>query len=89
MSLICDLTAIPERVHQGDFVLQLTREGTAPQQMLRDYMVTPQLVDALDPPGDDELEIELFVVGDLAEVIGAEIHSPLCLTVGHPPRCAP
>jgi hypothetical protein len=46
MSLIKDLIAIPERVHQGDFVLQLSKGVTEPEQTLRDYVVTPQLVDA-------------------------------------------
>jgi hypothetical protein len=46
MPLIRELIAIPERVHQGDFVLQLTKGVTEPQQTLRDYVVTPQLVDA-------------------------------------------
>jgi hypothetical protein len=46
MPLLKDLINIPERVHQGDFVLQLTQGVTAPEQTLRDYVVTPQLVDA-------------------------------------------
>jgi len=46
MPLIRELIAIPERVHQGDFVLQLTKGVTEPEQTLRDYVVTPQLVDA-------------------------------------------
>lgn len=46
MPLLRDLIAIPERVHQGDFVLQLTKGVTEPEQTLRDYVVTPQLVDA-------------------------------------------
>jgi hypothetical protein len=46
MPLLKDLIAIPERVHQGDFVLQLTKGVTEPEQTLRDYVVTPQLVDA-------------------------------------------
>ena len=33
-------------MHQGDFVLQLTEGVTEPEQTLRDYVVTPQLVDA-------------------------------------------
>jgi len=48
MTLLKDLIAIPERVHQGDFVLQLSKGVTAPEQTLRDYVVTPQLVDAFD-----------------------------------------
>jgi len=46
MPLIKDLIHIPERVHQGDFVLQLSKGVTEPEQTLRDYVVTPQLVDA-------------------------------------------
>jgi hypothetical protein len=46
MTLLRDLIAIPERVHQGDFVLQLSKGVTDPDQTLRDYVVTPQLVDA-------------------------------------------
>lgn len=46
MPLIRELISIPERVHQGDFVLQLTKGVTEPEQTLRDYVVTPQLVDA-------------------------------------------
>lgn len=46
MTLLKDLIAIPGRVHQGDFVLQLSKGVTEPEQTLRDYVVTPQLVDA-------------------------------------------
>ncbi len=46
MTLLKDLIHIPERVHQGDFVLQLSKGVTEPEQTLRDYVVTPQLVDA-------------------------------------------
>ncbi len=46
MPLLKDLILIPERVHQGDFVLQLSKGVTEPEQTLRDYVVTPQLVDA-------------------------------------------
>ena len=46
MPLLKDLIHIPERVHQGDFVLQLSKGVTEPEQTLRDYVVTPQLVDA-------------------------------------------
>ena len=46
MPLLKDLITIPERVHQGDFVLQLSKGVTEPEQTLRDYVVTPQLVDA-------------------------------------------
>jgi hypothetical protein len=46
MTLLKDLISIPERVHQGDFVLQLSKGVTEPEQTLRDYVVTPQLMDA-------------------------------------------
>lgn len=46
MTLLKDLIDIPERVHQGDFVLQLSKGVTEPERTLRDYVVTPQLVDA-------------------------------------------
>ena len=48
MPLLKDLISIPERVHQGDFVLQLSKGVTEPEQTLRDYVVTPQLVDAFN-----------------------------------------
>ena len=48
MPLVKDLILIPERVHQGDFVLQLSKGVTEPEQTLRDYVVTPQLVDAFN-----------------------------------------
>ena len=46
MTLLRELITIPERVHQGDFVLQLSKGVTDPERTLRDYVVTPQLVDA-------------------------------------------
>jgi hypothetical protein len=42
--LLKDLIHIPERVHQGDFVLKLSEGVTHADQTLRDYVVTPQLV---------------------------------------------
>jgi hypothetical protein len=48
MPLIRELIAIPDRVHQGDFVLQLSKGVTEPEPTLRDYVVTPQLADAFD-----------------------------------------
>ena len=45
MPLLKDLITIPERVHQGDFVLQLTQGVTEPEQTLRDYVVTPEQED--------------------------------------------
>lgn len=46
MPLLKDLISIPERVLQGDFVLQLSKGVIEPERTLRDYVVTPQLVDA-------------------------------------------
>jgi hypothetical protein len=46
MPLIRELIAIPERVHQGDFVLKLSEGVAHADQTLRDYVVTPQLADA-------------------------------------------
>ena len=46
MPLLKDLIEIRERVHQGDFVLKLSEGVTHAEQTLRDYVVTPQLVDA-------------------------------------------
>ena len=48
MPLLKDLIHIPERVHQGDFVLELATGVTQADKTLRDYVVTPQLVDAFD-----------------------------------------
>lgn len=48
MTLLKDLINIPERVHQGDFVLKLSEGVTHADATLRDYVVTPQLVDAFD-----------------------------------------
>ena len=48
MTLLKDLIAIPERVHQGDFVLKLSEGVTHADATLRDYVVTPQLVDCFD-----------------------------------------
>lgn len=48
MTLIKDLINIPERVHQGDFVLKLSEGVSHAEATLRDYVVTPQLVDAFD-----------------------------------------
>jgi hypothetical protein len=43
-----DIITIPERVHQGDFVLKLTEGVSHAEQTLRDYVVTPQLVQCFD-----------------------------------------
>ena len=48
MTFIRDLINIPERVHQGDFVLKLSEGVTHAEATLRDYVVTPQLVDSFD-----------------------------------------
>lgn len=44
MTLIKDLISIPERVHQGDFVLKLSAGVSDAEATLRDYVFTPQLV---------------------------------------------
>jgi hypothetical protein len=44
MTLIRDLIDIPERVHQGDFVLKLSEGVGNAERTLADYVVTPQLV---------------------------------------------
>lgn len=43
MPLIRELIAIPEQVHQGDFVLKLAEGVAHAEATLRDYVVTPQL----------------------------------------------
>jgi hypothetical protein len=43
VTFIRDLISIPERVHQGDFVLKLSDGVAHAEQTLRDYVVTPQL----------------------------------------------
>lgn len=50
MAFIGDIFDIPERVHQGDFVLRLTEglEGGKAAQTLANYVVTPQLTKAFD-----------------------------------------
>ncbi len=48
MTLLKDLINIPERVHQGDFVLKLSEGVAHADATLRDYVVTPQLVDCFD-----------------------------------------
>ena len=42
MPLLKDLITIPERVHQGDYVLQLTKGVTEPEQTLRDVFARGQ-----------------------------------------------
>src|SRR5215813_10314497 len=39
---------LPERVHKGDFVLNLSEGVTRPKVTLDTYVVTPQLVDCFD-----------------------------------------
>lgn len=48
MTLIRELIAIPERVHQGDFVLKLAEGVRAADATLGNYVVTPQLAQAFD-----------------------------------------
>jgi hypothetical protein len=44
MTLIRDLIAVPEVVHRGDYVLKLTEGVTRPEETVRTYVVTPELV---------------------------------------------
>ena len=44
MTTIADLFVLPERVHQGDFVLRLSEGVERAGETLDDYVVTPQLV---------------------------------------------
>lgn len=46
MTFIRDLISIPERVHQGDFVLKLSDGVAHAEQTLREYVVTPQLAES-------------------------------------------
>ncbi len=48
--LISELLDLPEQVHRGDFVLNLSEGVTAEkaERTLADYVVTPQLADAFD-----------------------------------------
>ncbi|HPA52709.1 MAG TPA: DUF6079 family protein, partial [Thermoanaerobaculia bacterium] len=48
MTLLKDLIRVPERVHQGDFVLKLTDGVERPKETLGSYVVTPQLREAFD-----------------------------------------
>jgi hypothetical protein len=48
MTVISEIFEIPERVHQGDFVLRLTEGVNRPEETLRNYVVTPQLVVCFD-----------------------------------------
>ena len=48
MTLLKDLITIPPQVFQGDFVLKLSEGVEHAEQTLRDYVVTPQLVDSFE-----------------------------------------
>ena len=48
MTLISELIDLPERVHRGDFVLNLSDGVRRPTETLKDYVVTPQLVSCFD-----------------------------------------
>src|SRR3546814_18201832 len=48
MTKIAEIIRIPERVHQGDFVLKLTAGVAHPDETLGSYVVTPQLVECFD-----------------------------------------
>jgi hypothetical protein len=48
MTLLRELIRIPDRVHRGDFVHTLSQGIVDVGDTLRDYVVTPQLVDCFD-----------------------------------------
>ena len=48
MTTIADIFDLPERVHQGDFVLRLAEGVERPEQTLGDYVVTEQLARCFD-----------------------------------------
>jgi hypothetical protein len=48
MTKIREIFEIPERVHQGDFVLRLSEGVTRAEETLQSYVVTPQLERAFD-----------------------------------------
>ena len=48
MTYIKDLFNLPDRVHQGDFVLRLTEGVSRAEETVNSYVVTPQLVGAFD-----------------------------------------
>ena len=45
--LISDLLDLPDKVHRGDFVLNLSKGVTEPVETLEQYVVTPQLAGGL------------------------------------------
>ena len=78
--LLKDLITIPERVHQGDFVLKLSEGVSHAEQTLRDYVVTPQLADAFNNAmgfieHKVERQIRVFdgVLDDVPDCEGASI----------------
>ena len=48
MTLLKELIRVPDRVHQGDFVLKLTDGVERPKETLATYVVTPQLRESFD-----------------------------------------
>ena len=48
MTTIADIFDLPERVHQGDFVLRLSEGVERAEQTMRDYVVTEQLARCFD-----------------------------------------
>ncbi len=48
MTAIGEIFEIPERVHQGDFVLRLTEGVSRPEETLRNYVVTEELTVCFD-----------------------------------------
>ena len=67
--MLSDIFDLPERVHQGDFVLRLAEGVERAEQTLRDYVVTPQLVQCF--------EAALALIGSAVEAQtskGAYVH---------------
>ena len=48
MTTIADIFDLPERVHQGDFVLRLSEGVERAERTLNDYVVTEQLAGCFD-----------------------------------------
>ena len=48
MTTIADIFDLPERVHQGDFVLRLSEGVERAERTLNDYVVTEQLARCFD-----------------------------------------
>ena len=76
MTLIRELIAIPEQVHQGDFVLKLVDGVAHAEATLRDYVVTKELSGCFN---DALTFIKQSVQGGTAR-------RPTCMAVSAPAR---